>query len=152
MRLRALALLILMMVCLSAGSGCVIGRHYDGRQIDPKVVDQIQIGVTTKQQVLDLLGPPRVFSRVQLSDLADRLVARVAGSSDNVSVTLDPTLFDEAYLYEYRRENETFFTVVLLYTYFMRDRKSDELLIIFDQRDVVSHVAYAEGTKELGNL
>ena len=112
MRVRALALFLLVSVCLSAGSGCVIGRHYDGRQIDPAIVDQIQIGVTTKQEVLDLLGPPRIFSRVQLSDLADRLVARVAGSSDNVSVTLDPTLFDEAYLYEYRQENETFFTAI----------------------------------------
>ncbi len=147
---RTIAALVVAVLAVSFGSGCVIGRHYDGREIDPAVLDQIQIGVTKKQEVLDIMGPPRVFSRVELSDLAERLVARVAGSSDDISITLDPTLFDEAYLYEYRRENETFFTVVLLYTYFMRDRKSDELLIIFDQNDVVSHVAYANGTKDLG--
>ena len=150
--LRPITLTSLLVLSMCLGSGCVVGRHFDGRRIPAESVPQIVIGKTTKQDILDVFGPPRVFSRVELSDLAERLVSRVGGGSDQISIELDPTLFDEAYLYEFRQENETFLTVFFLYTYFMRDRKSDQLLVIFDPNDRVSHVAFVEGTKELENL
>lgn len=40
--------------------GCGITRHHElaGRDIDPKIVEQITPGVTTKQQVTDRFGKP----------------------------------------------------------------------------------------------
>lgn len=131
-----LAVLLLILSC----GGCVVGSQKEGRVISVDDVAKVKVGTTTRQQILDLFGPPTSFSRGLLAELR-ALGVRPTGPGGAMPSTQD------VYTYEYREENETFFSVILLYTNFQRVRLADTLMVVFDpEKDIVKYLAFSKQT------
>ncbi len=114
---------------LSVLWGCSIGRVYVGSEIrhDPK--EKIQIGSTTKSQILEIFGPP------------DRIQKQYDG---------------DIFVYAYLRKNsskltieEPYLTNLMLFQYSKIQQKKDALVILFDKEGVVKNYGYQKGTTEL---
>lgn len=131
--LRSMALL-----SLAGLTGCVMLRgHYD-RPIDIEKVQQIEIGVTTKAEVLALLGPP--------TEIESRDIVNVQGLIDDTSVNrlVSPRFFR----YRYGRANGAAL-ILVLFNYIDADVKFDTAMVFFDENDVVEYVSWVEDTREL---
>jgi hypothetical protein len=142
MTLRSL-LLLASATLLAAAPGCALGTQRYGKVIDASLISQVKIGTTTKQEVLDLFGPPADYSRI-------------AGTGDMTLKTLDQEwqatfpletakAAEDVFTYEYREEPETFFSL-LLFTWFTRDVLTDRLMVFFDTKDLVKFVAFTKET------
>ncbi len=109
--------------------GCSIGRVYVGSEIREDPNNKIQIGRTTKGEVLQIFGPPERIQRQ----------------------------FDgDVFVYAYLRKNSTKFTLeepyltnFTLFQYTKIQQKKDVLVILFDQEGVVKSFGYQRGTSEL---
>lgn len=118
---------------------CAIGLNETGRVIDVRKVADVKVGVTTKQQVLDLFGPPTSLSRLLNSTRFE--APPQAPQSDGAG---RPTP-EDVYAWEYREDHEKFFTL-LLYTYWGRVTLVDSLMIVFDGEERVKYLAFARQT------
>jgi hypothetical protein len=120
-------------------SACASGRQHTGRIIDTSRIPDVQVGTSTKADVLRLFGPPTYYSRLPPVPLFGPAgeVLWWSGAYEE-----DPP---DVFVYEYRQDSERFFTV-LLYTRFMRQVRSDVLVVFFDDDDVVSYVSFARQT------
>jgi outer membrane protein assembly factor BamE (lipoprotein component of BamABCDE complex) len=123
---RTLALIALLMILTW---GCTIGRVYIGSELrsDPK--EKIQLGLTTKSDILSIFGPP------------DRITHQYDG---------------DIFVYAYYRKNsskfvieEPYFTNWTLFSYTRIQDKRDHLVILFDKNGVVKNYGYQRGTEEL---
>ncbi|RMG11127.1 MAG: hypothetical protein D6731_16185 [Planctomycetota bacterium] len=123
--------------------GCAIGTQRTGKVFDPALVARVKVGTSTKQDVLDLFGPPTRYDRIP-------------GTGDMTLETTDQEwrarfpietakAAEDVFTYEYREEPETFFSM-LLFTYFSRDVLTDRLMVVFDVRDVVKYIAFVKET------
>jgi hypothetical protein len=121
-------------LCLAlAGVGCALGTQRFGREIDETQISSLEVGVSTKADVLAIFGPPTAYSRLPA----------VAGTEREAAPEPPPDTF----VYEYREDRESFFTV-LLFTRFRREVLTDRLLVFFDAQEVVRHVAFERETGE----
>jgi len=109
--------------------GCTIGRVYIGSEFrsDPK--EKIQLGLTTKSDILSIFGPP------------DRITHQYDG---------------DVFVYAYLRKNSTKFVIeepyitnTTFFTYTRIQEKKDHLVILFDKNGVVKNYGYQKGTSEL---
>jgi outer membrane protein assembly factor BamE (lipoprotein component of BamABCDE complex) len=109
--------------------GCTIGRVYIGSDLrsDPK--EKIQLGLTTKSDILSIFGPP------------DRITHQYDG---------------DIFVYAYLRKNsakfaieEPYITNTTFFTYTRIQEKKDHLVILFDKDGVVKNYGYQKGTSEL---
>ncbi len=109
--------------------GCSIGRIYIGSEIryDPK--EKIQLGLTTKSDILTVFGPPE----------------RIASQFDG-----------DIFVYAYYRKNSTKFalrepyiTNTTFFTYTRIQENKDHLVILFDKNGVVKNYGYQRGTQDL---
>jgi outer membrane protein assembly factor BamE (lipoprotein component of BamABCDE complex) len=93
-------------------AGCYFGKTRDDRLWDEERVAKIEVGKTTKAQVLQLLGPPKQVVRL---------------------------LESEAYMYSHTIEKDTgaFLLVVNLRR---SDRQYDAVTVIINRQDVVTAV------------
>ncbi|MBI3723249.1 hypothetical protein HY251_04735 [bacterium] len=140
MRARALVLRLPALLALSfLVEGCVMGTQKEGRVIAVNDVARVKVGKTTRQDVLDIFGPPTAFTRGLRTELQPLGVRPPA-------VAQTPAALEDVYTYEYREENEVFYTIFLLYTSFKRVKLSDTLMFVFDPNDVVKYVAFARQT------
>ena len=121
-------------------AGCAIGTQRFGRPIDAGRIANIQVGVSTKADVLRDFGPPSSYSTLpvvpsqpEASLLGEDLLAR--GEAET-----------RLFVYEYREDHENFFTI-LLFTRFRREVLSDRLMVFFDPGDVVRYVAFSRETQ-----
>lgn len=120
-------------------AGCAIGTQRFGRPIDAERIAQIQVGVSSKADVLRDFGPPSSYSALpvvpseQESSAGEGPLARAERES-------------RVFVYEYREDRENFFTV-LLFTRFRREVLSDRLMVFFDPGDVVRYVAFSRETQ-----
>lgn len=117
--------------------GCAVGYQTQGRIIDARDVAKLQIGHSTKQDVLDLFGPPTQLSRAVGIDEAGMF------ESDEPTWIYDTK--EDVYRYEYIEHNETFFSVIV-YSYWDRETLADTLLVVFDDQELVKHVAFSKET------
>ena len=117
--------------------GCAVGYQTQGRIIDARAVALVEIGRSTKQDVLNLFGPPTQLSRAVGVDEAGLF------ESDEPTWIYDTK--EDVYRYEYIEHNETFFSIIL-YSYWDRESLADTLLVIFDEQEVVKHVAFSKET------
>lgn len=141
----ALALWLLGAGASVGAAGCAIGSQRFGRVIDSSLITQVKVGTSTKQDVLDLFGPPTNFKR-QGGGLGALLEGRGPGKVRQPDALVDvPRGAEDVFTYEYREENESFFTA-LLFTYFSRDTIADTLMVFFDAKDVVKYLAFAKQT------
>jgi len=108
---------------LSLG-GCYCGKKIDDRPFSPEAVARIEVGKTTKAQVLQLLGPPREIIRL---------------------------LESEAYMYAHSIEKNTG-TFLLLVNLSRGDKQSDAITVIINRQDVVTAVGsrFTSGQAEYG--
>jgi outer membrane protein assembly factor BamE (lipoprotein component of BamABCDE complex) len=77
-------------------NGCYFSRKKDDRPWPIEVVSQIEVGKTTKAEVLQLLGPPKQIIRLLESE-AYMYVASVEKSSGLVLVVLNLSRNDRQY-------------------------------------------------------
>jgi hypothetical protein len=137
MALRRLLLASLGAACLA---GCALGTQRFGRAIDAGRIASLEVGASSKADVLRLFGPPTAYSRLPVVPVAEAaaLPAEAPGEPD-----------PDVFVYEYREDRESFFTVIL-YTRFRREVVADRLMVFFDAQDRVRYVAFEEETGARG--
>jgi hypothetical protein len=113
---------------ITATTACAMGVERFGRPISLDRLDRIEVGRSTRSEVLALLGPPVQDARPRESN---------GGALEEPS--------DRALFWEYRERYERFGTLIL-YTYFSQHTLSDTLMVVFDERDVVSGIALERET------
>jgi hypothetical protein len=128
-------------------AGCVsLGRQYEGARLPTDKLAALRVGVTTKGDVLSLFGAPTVIQRRDIEGLLTGFAARYRG--DDLTVKLDPALFDDVYVYEYRRVNRTL-VFVGVFNWAKSVDKSDRLVFFFDSEGKLAGFGLTEGTKDL---
>ena len=141
---RAIGASVLAAAALVA-AGCVSGTQREGRLIAAADVAKIEIGKTTRQQVLDLFGPPTAFrSDVDLDDADIRERYRRKTGADRPVIHPGPG--EDIYVYEYWEDHESFISFILIYTWFRRTRYTDTLMVVFDENDRVKNFAFSVQT------
>jgi len=127
--------------------GCVsLGRQYDGVPLPLDKLAQVKVGVTTRGEILGLFGPPSSVQRRELEGVISSLAARYQG--DDLTIRLDPALFNDVFFYEYRRVNRTA-VMLLLFNYVQSVDRADRLAFFFDGKGTVAGFGVIEGTKGL---
>ena len=111
--------------------GCATGRERFGRPIASERLAQIEVGRSTRSEVLALLGPP----------LRDPHEKKRAASEDEEREPVERALY-----WEYSERHELFGSAIL-YTYYSQDTLTDTLMVVFDERNVVEAVAFERETK-----
>jgi hypothetical protein len=134
------ALLVVGLALLAPGCLYVSASGSFGSYLDPAVVARIEPGVTTKAEVLALLGPPEEFLRSEvLGSLADE-ETRIAGA-----ISLGNRA-QEAFTYQHDRVDARG-TMLVVYNRVRGGVESDILVIFFDENDRVREF----GFRDLGN-
>jgi hypothetical protein len=123
-------------LCAALLCGCALGTQRFGRAIDPGGIAKLEVGVSTKADVLRLFGPPTAHSRLPVVPAPDAAAPETAAQGEADS---------GVFVYEYREDRETFFTAIL-YTRFRREVLADRLMVFFDAADVVRYVAFTQQT------
>jgi hypothetical protein len=121
-------------------AGCAIGTQRFGRPIDASRIADVQVGVSTKADVLRDFGPPISYSALPVVPSEQRTDI---GGKDLLAEAEAQT---RVFVYEYREDHENFFTI-LLFTRFRREVLSDRLMVFFDPGDVVRYVAFSRETQ-----
>ena len=142
-RIRPAGILLLIIFA----SGCVsISRQYEGARLPVEDIAQVEVGVTTRQDVLDRFGPPLIIQKRDFEGLVSSIGSNFQG--EELTVRLDPKLMNEVFIYEYRRVNR-FSIILILFNYFSSIDKSDRLMFFFDGENSLAGVGVSEGIKEL---
>jgi hypothetical protein len=136
------------LLCLAGAlAGCVsIGRQYDGTPLRLEKLEQVRPGTTTRQEVLALFGAPSLVQRREVESLISGLAGRYQG--DDLTLRLDPALFNDVYIYEYRRVNRLG-VLTGLFNYVKSDEKSDRVVFFFDRDGKVAGFGVVKGTELL---
>ena len=141
--LRSIQLLLVVVIA----TGCVgISRQYEGATLDTEALSDIEVGVTTRQDVLDVFGPPFTIQKRDFEGVVSSVGSNFQG--EELTIRLDPKLLNEVFVYEYRRVNR-WSLVLILFNYVSSVDKSDRLMFFFDQDNVVRGFGFTEGTREL---
>lgn len=131
------------MTWLAAGGlallcACAVGTQQVGRVIDAGRIAEVEVGRSTKADVLRIFGPPSSYARLPaVPDPGER-----TGLPD---ATSPPGEAADVFVYEYREDRERFLTT-LFFTRFRREVLSDRLVVFFDEDDVVEYLAFARQT------
>lgn len=135
---RRLALLLALVV-VSGSPGCILGRVRDQAPIDAGAVARIQVGKTTKREVVEMLGAPTYVN--------DRIGLRVVGRPDALDGSSAGPLVDELvrspldHSYTYEHTNTKSASLYLLIISFTNtETHRDRVVVFFDDAGVVSHV------------
>jgi hypothetical protein len=124
-------------------SACVIGRVQRDRPLDPQVIAEIEPGVTTKAEILDLFGPPHEVEARELVAVGTPLEPFVSRRGDEAPV--EKLLGSRYFRYTFARGN-AFGVITILFNYAEFDQKNDTLVVFFDEHDVVEDFAFARDT------
>lgn len=116
-------------LALSAASACTIERTYVGNELNTVPDGRVEVGRTSKAEILELFGPP------------DRILRQYEG---------------DVFVYAYIRRNSTTFaledptfTNLMIFTYQKTQEKSDRLVVLFDRAGVLSGIGFRRGTEQL---
>lgn len=114
----------------AAALGCAMGTERFGRPLLEEQIAQIQVGRSTRAEVLALLGPP-------VRDPHERDAENGVERAPN----------ERALYWEYSERRERFATAIL-YTFFSQETLVDSLMVTFDDRGVVEVVAFERETRD----
>jgi hypothetical protein len=117
-------------LALALLSGCATGTEHFGNPLPADRIPQIEVGRSTRAEVVTLLGPP----------VRDPHADKGADRGDAA-----PEPVDRALYWQYREHHERFASVILL-TYYFQETLTDTLMVLFDQHDVVEAVALERET------
>lgn len=127
-------------------SGCVMGRVYRDHALDETKIAMIRRGVTTKQEVLDLLGPPQEIEGRELVAIGAPLEPFVSRRGDKPPI--ERIVASRFFRYTYTRANGMAI-ILILFNYGEFDQKSDNLVIFFDGDNKVEDFAFRKDTDQL---
>lgn len=136
---------LLTLLCTTLLPACFIVRGHQDRPIDRDKIPVIQRGVTTKQQVLEMFGPPQGIDGREIVASGD--LFGLPGDHRRVEQLVSARYFRYTY---YRANGWALITFV--FNYVDADVKADNLIIFFDGNDVVDDYAFADDTKLLPAL
>lgn len=133
---------------LLGAPGCILGRVRDEVPIDADAVAKIVPGVTTKQQVVQLLGAPTYVN--------DRIGLRVVGRPEesgegNIGPLVDELVrspLDHSYTYEYT-DTKSASLYLLVVSFTNQETRRDRVVVFFDDRGVVSHIGTSLNADEV---
>jgi hypothetical protein len=126
---RRAAASALALALLAAAPGCTVNRFYIGSKLPIESMDGVlQVGTTTKAQVLATLGAPDEFLRQLDGDVFVYRYLRVNSQQIKIEEPIRSTD---------------------LYTYKRVDERSDRVVVMFDRNGLVSGVGVRLGTAEL---
>jgi hypothetical protein len=134
------ARILLLLAASSALGGCLYvgGTSRAGPSFPMEVIDQIQPGVSTRFDVLDILGPPTEFERPELA--AAVLDEEMRFAADLLAVSRRAR-----HIYTWQRDDWAMDgTVLLLFNGIYVDTKTDVVVVFFDEDDVVMDVAVTQ--------
>jgi hypothetical protein len=139
--------LFLSLIVVTLFSGCVsFSVQTEGNPITEADIKTIEVGKTTRAQVLELLGSPLRIDRTDITGLAERALANYEG--EQLTLKIDPSLFEDVYIYE-RREIDRMLVVLGLFNYATSDERSDRLSLFFDKKGVVLGLGWTPGREGL---
>src|ERR1035437_1401536 len=127
-------------------SGCVMARTYRDHPIDEQQMATIQRGVTTKNDILGLLGPPQEIDARELTAVGvpfEQILPRPGEKPP-----LERIVAARWFRYTYERGNGMAM-ILLLFNYFDFDQKNDSLVIFFDGDNKVEDFAFRKDTERL---
>jgi hypothetical protein len=127
-------------------SGCAIARTYRDHPLDAQKIETIQRGVTTKAQILQLLGPPQEIEARELTAVGvsfDQVLPRPGEKPPTERIVAA-----RFFRYTYERGNGMAI-ILLLFNYFDFDQKNDSLVIFFDGDNKVEDYAFRKDTDSL---
>jgi outer membrane protein assembly factor BamE (lipoprotein component of BamABCDE complex) len=104
--------LLALAAALIALNGCYFGKKIDDRPWAQEVVDKIKPGKTTKEEVLRMMGPPKLVIRL---------------------------LESEAYMYVASTEKTSGLVLIIL-NMSRTDRQYDAVTVIINRQDIVTAV------------
>ncbi len=134
--------LVLVLLASALLPACFIVRGHQDRPINQDLIPTIQRGVTTKNQILEMFGPPQAVDGREIVAAGDLL--GVPGDHRRVEQLVAARYFRYAY---YRANGWALITFV--FNYVDADIKSDNLIIFFDGNDLVQDYAFAKDTELL---
>jgi hypothetical protein len=123
-----------------------MARTYRDHPIDEQKLATIQRGVTTKNDILGLLGPPQEIDARELTAVGvpfEQILPR-PGEKPPVERIVAARWFR----YTYERGNGMAM-ILLLFNYFDFDQKNDSLVIFFDGDNKVEDFAFRKDTDRL---
>jgi hypothetical protein len=124
-------------------SGCAIARTYRDHPLDEQKIGTIQRGVTTKDQILQLLGPPQEIDARELTAVGvsfEQVLPRPGEKPPTERIVAA-----RFFRYTYERGNGMAI-ILLLFNYFDFDQKNDSLVIFFDGDNKVEDYALRKDT------
>jgi len=130
-------------VCLS---GCVMGRVYRDHPLDEVKIASIQRGQTSKQEILDLFGPPQEIDARELTAIGVPFEPFVSRRGEKPPV--ERLVAARYFRYTYTRAN-AMAVILILFNYGEFDQKSDNLVVFFDGDNKVEDFAFRRETDQL---
>ncbi len=138
---------LLSLAAASLFTGCVsFSVQTEGNPITETDIKTIEIGKTTRAQILELFGSPLRIDQTDITGLAERALASYEG--EELTLKIDPSLFEEVYIYE-RREIDRMLVLLGVFNYATSDERSDRLSIFFDKKARVLGVGWTPGREGL---
>lgn len=129
-----------------AFSGCVMARTYRDHPLDEQKIATIQRGVTTKNDILQLLGPPQEIDARELTAVGVGLEQVLPRPGEKPPV--ERIVAARWFRYTYERGNGLGM-ILVLFNYFEFDQKNDSLVIFFDGDNKVEDFAFRKDTEQL---
>ena len=123
-----------------------MARVYRDHPIDEQNIAAIQRGVTTKQDILRLFGPPQEIDARELTAIGVTFEALVPRPGEKLPT--ERIVAARYFRYSYERGNGMAI-ILLLFNYFEFDQKNDSLVIFFDGDDKVEDFAFRRDTDKL---
>ena len=127
-------------------SGCVMGRVYRDHPLDEVKTAAIQRGQTTKQEILDLFGPPQEIEARELTAIGVPFEPFISRRGDKPPV--ERIVAARYFRYTYTRAN-AMAIILILFNYGEFDQKSDNLVVFFDGDNKVEDFAFRRDTDQL---
>ncbi len=143
---RRTALLVAGLLAAMMLPGCVIGRVYRDHPLDEVKIAAIQRGQTTKQEILDLFGPPQEIDAREVTAIGVPFEPFISRRGDKPPV--ERIVAARYFRYTYTRAN-AMAIILILFNYGDFDQKSDNLVVFFDGDNKVEDFAFRRDTDQL---
>jgi outer membrane protein assembly factor BamE (lipoprotein component of BamABCDE complex) len=138
--------LVAVLVAAMLLPGCVMGRVYRDHPLDEVKIATIQRGHTTKQEILDLFGPPQEIEARELTAIGVPFEPFISRRGDKPPV--ERIVAARYFRYTYTRAN-ALAIILILFNYGEFDQKSDNLVVFFDGDNKVEDFAFRRDTDQL---
>jgi hypothetical protein len=145
---RTIATLLAIAALVAAAPGCIYGRARDDRPLDPARLASIQVGKSTKRDVVDILGAPTYVN----DRLGFRVLAPQGGpQAGSVPAPLVDELvrqpLDHSYTYVFTDTKSTSL-YLLVVSFTNQETHYDRAVFFFDEKGIVTHMGVTLDSKQ----